>query len=88
VRYRRAPVPTLPKPLAIRRTFRSHCRRVPLDATTSIGGADTVDAFDITFDYTEGPSATPATYGEIINATGNGLSSLSDPVLVLLCYKH
>jgi len=48
---------------------------------TSIGGAVTLDALGITFDFAEGPSASPATYGETINTASNDLSPLSDPVL-------
>ena len=48
---------------------------------TSFSGADTLDALGVTFDFTEGPSATAATYGDTINTASNGLSPLSDPVL-------
>jgi len=49
----------------------------------SIGGANTLDALGITFDFTEGPSAAPAAYGETIGTASNGLNPLliSDPVL-------
>ena len=48
---------------------------------TSFGGTDTLDALGITFDFTEGVSATPATYGEVIGTAANDLAPLSDPVL-------
>jgi hypothetical protein len=48
---------------------------------TSIGGADTLDALGITFDFTEGPSATAAIYGDTIGTATFDLSPLSDPVL-------
>jgi hypothetical protein len=48
---------------------------------TSIGGAGTLDALGITFDFTEGPSATAAIYGDTIGTANNDLSPLSDPVL-------
>ncbi|MGA3240836.1 MAG: PEP-CTERM sorting domain-containing protein [Bryobacteraceae bacterium] len=48
---------------------------------TSIGGADTLDALGITFDFTEDPSATAAVYGATIGTASNDLSPLSDPVL-------
>ena len=50
-------------------------------AATSFSGADTLNALGITFDFSEGPSATAATYGATINTGSNGLSPLSDPVL-------
>jgi hypothetical protein len=52
----------------------------PLSPTT-FSGADTLDALGITFDYSEGPSATGAIYGDTISTGANGLSPLSDPVL-------
>ena len=48
---------------------------------TFIAGADTLDALGITFDFTEGPSGTGASYGENIGTAANGFSPLSDPVL-------
>jgi hypothetical protein len=48
---------------------------------TAFDSADTLDALGITFDFTEGPSATAAVYGDTINAANNNLDPLSDPVL-------
>jgi hypothetical protein len=48
---------------------------------TPFGGAVTVDALGITFDFAEGASATGAIYGDTLGTAGNGLAPLSDPVL-------
>jgi PEP-CTERM motif len=48
---------------------------------TAFHGTDTLDALGITFDFTEGPSASPAIYGDTLGTVSNVLSPLSDPVL-------
>ncbi len=53
----------------------------PTVSTAFSGASNTLDALGVTFDFTEGPSATAAIYGDTTGTVANGLSPLSDPVL-------